>query len=117
MKAYVTLTDDFNNTKGTYQLQPVDIHEGCIVTEYKFQFSYRKLNDEYLSYIGKREPEKTSKGNVKLNNSEWVDLLSDQFNVSRNSAKNMLHFMMIIKKRDNFNKQFCGSRRSIHDDD
>ncbi len=45
-----------------------------------------------------------------LTNSEWVDFLSKQFDVSRTSAKDMLHAMMSIKKEDNFKKQFSGAK-------
>lgn len=48
--------------------------------------------------------------NVKLTNSEWVDFLSEQFTVSRTSAKEMLHVMMSVKKTDNFKKQFSGGK-------
>lgn len=43
-----------------------------------------------------------------LSNKDWVDLLTEQFNVSRTSAKEMLHAMMSVKKEDNFKKQFSG---------
>lgn len=52
-----------------------------------------------------RDDEKTNK--------EWVDLLQRDFNVSRRSAKAMLHVIMSIKSNDNFNKQFCGARRKL----
>jgi len=46
----------------------------------------------------------------KLTNKEWVDFLSKQFTVSRTSAKEMLHVMMGVKKKDNFKKQFNGGK-------
>ena len=42
----------------------------------------------------------------RLTNAEWVDFLSEQFNISRTSAKEMLHVMMSVKKEDNFKKLF-----------
>ena len=42
----------------------------------------------------------------KLTNREWVDFLVKQFDISRTSAKEMLHGMMQIKKEDNFKKEF-----------
>ena len=42
----------------------------------------------------------------RLTNAEWVDFLSEQFNISRTSAKEMLHIMMSVKKEDNFKKLF-----------
>jgi hypothetical protein len=41
-----------------------------------------------------------------LTNAEWIDFLSEQFDISRTSAKEMLHAMMSVKKEDNFKKQF-----------
>lgn len=46
------------------------------------------------------------KAKVKLSNKEWIDFLSKQFDISRTSAKEMLHVMMSVKKEDNFKKQF-----------
>lgn len=41
-----------------------------------------------------------------MTNKEWIDFLSKEWNISRTSAKEMLHTMMIVKKEDNFKKQF-----------
>jgi hypothetical protein len=41
-----------------------------------------------------------------LTNAEWIDFLSEQFDISRTSARDMLHVMMSIKKEDSFKKQF-----------
>jgi len=43
---------------------------------------------------------------IKFTNSEWLDFLCEQFEISRTSAKEMLHAMMSVKKEDNFKKQF-----------
>ena len=48
--------------------------------------------------------------NARLTNSGWICFLSDQFNISRNSAREMLHAMMSVKKKDNFKKQFSGRK-------
>lgn len=48
--------------------------------------------------------------NIKLTNSEWIDFLSEQFDISRTSAKEMLHTMMSVKREDNFKKQFSGRK-------
>ena len=48
--------------------------------------------------------------NIKLTNSEWIDFLVEQFDISRTSAKEMLHVMMSVKKEDNFKKQFSGRK-------
>lgn len=44
----------------------------------------------------------------RLTNKEWIDFLITQFDVSRTSAKEMLHGMMKCKTEDNFKKQFSG---------
>ena len=45
-----------------------------------------------------------------MTNSEWIDFLSKQFDISRTSAKEMLHVMMSVKREDNFKKQFSGAK-------
>ena len=52
------------------------------------------------------EQEPKVKNRERLTNAEWVDFLSEQFNISRTSAKEMLHVMMSVKKEDNFKKPF-----------
>jgi hypothetical protein len=47
---------------------------------------------------------------VKLTNPEWIDFLCEQFEISRTSAKEMLHVMMSVKREDNFKKQFSGRK-------
>ena len=42
----------------------------------------------------------------RLTNKEWIDFLSEQFDISRTSAREMLHGMMQWKKEDNFKKTF-----------
>ena len=54
------------------------------------------------------EIKRAERSNKKMSNKQWIDLLSEQFNVSRTTAKEMLHVMMKIKKEDNFKKQFSG---------
>ena len=46
-----------------------------------------------------------------MTNSEWIDFLVEQFDISRTSAKEMLHAMMSVKREDNFKKQFNQSRK------
>lgn len=45
-----------------------------------------------------------------MTSKEWIDFLSEQFNVSRTTAKEMLHILMKCKAEDNFKKQFSGRR-------
>ena len=49
--------------------------------------------------VFKKQPER-------MTNKEWIDLLSKQFNVSRTSARDMLHALMTIKGYDNFKRGF-----------
>ena len=42
----------------------------------------------------------------KLSNREWKEFLSRQFDISKTSAKEMLHGMMRWKKEDNFKRIF-----------
>ena len=44
----------------------------------------------------------------RLTNAEWKDFLSEQFGISKTSAREMLHAMMLVKREDNFKKQFSG---------
>ena len=46
----------------------------------------------------------------RMTNRQWVDFLSAQFDISRTSAKEMLHGMMRWKKEDNFKKLFNGGK-------
>ena len=42
----------------------------------------------------------------RMTNKEWIDFLVVQFDISRTSARDMLHGMMSYKKEDNFKKMF-----------
>lgn len=46
----------------------------------------------------------------RMTNRQWIDFLSAQFDISRTSAKEMLHGMMQWKKEDNFKKLFNGGK-------
>lgn len=65
---------------------------------------YSKVIRDTVAEIG-QEP-KTGQ----MTNSEWIEFLSKQFDISRTSAKEMLHGMMSVKKEDNFKKQFSGRK-------
>lgn len=53
----------------------------------------------------------TPKGE-RMTNSEWVNLLVKEFDVSRTSAKEMLHVLMLVKREDNFKKEFNGGGKN-----
>ena len=40
-----------------------------------------------------------------MNNIEWIDILSKEWQVSRTVAKEMLHNMYLLKRIDTLNKQ------------
>ena len=42
----------------------------------------------------------------RMSNKDWIDLLCEQFDISRTSARDMLHEMMKCKKEDNFKRIF-----------
>lgn len=48
-----------------------------------------------------------------MSNRKWIDFLVEQFDISRTSARDMLHVMMKVKKEDNFKKQFSGRKKVI----
>lgn len=48
----------------------------------------------------------------RMTNRQWIDFLSAQFDISRTSAKEMLHGMMQWKKEDNFKKLFNGGGKT-----
>ena len=58
-----------------------------------------------LEALPSAEPERE-----RMSNKEWVDFLSEQFTVSRTSAREMLHGLMKCKAEDNFKKQYSGAR-------
>ena len=39
-------------------------------------------------------------------NKEWLDLLAKEFEVSRSTARDMLHALIALKKEDNFKRRF-----------
>jgi hypothetical protein len=56
---------------------------------------------------------KEKTGHRRLTNSEWIVFLVEQFDISRTSAKEMLHVMMSVKKEDNFKKQFSQGKKGF----
>jgi hypothetical protein len=52
-----------------------------------------------------------------MSNKQWIDFLVKSWDISRTSAKNMLHVMMSVKKEDNFKKQFSGAKMKGADDE
>ena len=80
-----------------------DSVEICVLRNCKYAIA--KLIDCYEP----KQPER-------MTNRQWIDFLSAQFDISRTSAKGMLHGMMKWKKEDNFKKLFNGDRRGVTHD-
>ena len=57
----------------------------------------------YIKSMPSAQPER-------MTNRQWIDFLSVQFDISRTSAKEMLHGMMQWKKEDNFKKLSNGGQ-------
>ncbi len=84
------------------------INEVCFSEKWKeFRIDYGSngQRDFLIDYIKQMLPI-NPKSHIKLTNREWISFLAEQFNISRTSAKEMLHVMMSVKKEDNFKKQF-----------
>jgi hypothetical protein len=67
--------------------------------------AWYKAEDVYkaLESVPSAQPER-------MTNRQWIGFLSAQFDISRKSAKEMLHGMMQCKKEDNFKKMFNGGQ-------
>ena len=64
-------------------------------------YAYGFIVEERLRNLPSAQPERT-----RMSNKEWIDFLVVQFDISRTSAKEMLHGMMKMKKEDNFKRDF-----------
>ena len=73
-------------------------------TRYSAQLDERTRLKQMIADAPTIEPER--KKGERMSNREWVDFLSEQFNVSRTSAREMLHGLMKWKAEDNFKKQY-----------
>lgn len=84
----------------------IDIPDGCYNELSNGQFP---IQDAYRLVAWIKDGIPLSK---RLTNREWKDFLSEQFDVSKTSAAEMLHGMMRWKWEDNFKKQFNGGGRN-----
>ncbi len=41
-----------------------------------------------------------------MSNKEWIDFLVEQFDVSRSTARDMLHSLMVLKTYDNYKRDY-----------
>lgn len=89
------------NTDWYHQNANKDMVNGANSDEHQ---AWYKAEDVYkaLDSVPSAQPER-------MTNRQWIDFLSAQFDISRTSAKEMLHGMMQWKKEDNLKKLFNGS--------
>lgn len=71
---------------------------------------FRKSGLYRVSIVGRHMSVAVEPERKKMSNKEWIDFLSEQFNVSRTTAREMLHSLMMWKAEDNFKKQFSGGK-------
>ena len=78
----------------------------------KSEFVYNAPQDEQvilcpehycLCNLPSAQPERKT---GRMSNKDWIDFLCEQFDISRTSARDMLHEMMKCKKEDNFKRVF-----------
>lgn len=67
---------------------------------------YAKGTIEDAIYDGTLKPAETERKTGRMSNKDWIDFLCEQFDISRTSARDMLHEMMKCKKEDNFKRIF-----------
>ncbi len=78
--------------------------------------NFRSELDSVYDRINQLKPVEPERKTGRLSNKEWIDFLVEQFNVSRTSAKDMLHGMMQVKREDNFKKQFSGAKIEVENE-
>jgi hypothetical protein len=59
--------------------------------------------EEVLRSLPSAQPERKT---GRMSNKDWIDFLCEQYDISRTSARDMLHGMMKCKKEDNFKRIF-----------
>lgn len=64
--------------------------------------SYERSRKEMCDLPSAQPERKTGR----MSNKDWIDFLCEQFDISRTSARDMLHEMMKCKKEDNFKRIF-----------
>ena len=80
-------------------IHSTDSDDICILRKCKYAIA------ELIDCYEPKQPER-------MTNRQWIDFLSAQFDISRTSAKEMLHGMMQWKKADNSKKLFNGRIRT-----
>ena len=64
---------------------------------------YNGRSVEAIRNLPSAQPERKT---GRMSNKDWIDFLCEQFDISRTSARDMLHGMMKCKKEDNFKRIF-----------
>ena len=92
----------------------ITIQEAINVIRCEMCISHEWMTDDFyeaLNIVIDALEEPKAENMKRLTNAEWKDFLSEQFGVSKTSAREMLHRMMSVKKEDNFKKQFNQGRK------
>ena len=74
---------------------------------YKNGCNTRRILDAVEALPSAQPERKTGR----MSNKDWIDFLCEQFDISRTSARDMLHGMMKCKKEDNFKRVFNPMRK------
>lgn len=90
--------DAIENTDWYHQNAKKDMVSGANPDTHQAWYKAEDVNNA-LESVPSAQPER-------MTNRQWIDFLSAQFDISRTSAKEMLHGMMQWKKEDNFKKLF-----------
>jgi len=69
---------------------------------------YSDVMEGALLELPSAQPERKT---GRMSNKDWIDFLCEQFDISRTSARDMLHGMMKCKKEDNFKRVFNPMRK------
>ena len=90
-------------------------YDACNLLDVNAPFGFVEDDDKLITKSIIETAAKSLKSDDRMTNKEWVDFLSKEFDVSRSIARDMLHGLMKMKKVNNFNKQFYGSRRKLQE--
>ena len=105
IKAFICEYEKFNGKETeivkAIPIQAIDNAPTVDITE---EQAIDKLHE--TGWMQRHDNEMTERPTGTMSNKAWIGFLSEQFNVSRTSAKDMLHVMMSVKKEDNFKKMF-----------
>ena len=88
----------------------MDLIDRQVVKEQMIKYGFHAPDMTVTEFVEDLPPVNPQEPKIKFTNSEWIGFLAKQFDISRTSAKEMLHVMMSVKREDNFKKQFSGRK-------